>query len=371
MKNNKIRLPILLLSASILFSGCGSYGYTSTATEGFSEKNAKTEGNAMMAAEDTDYEESYGDAAYEDVMYEDAGNESDSAPTERKKEIETTQEEASSEEKLVYECSISIQTLTYPETLASIRKKIEDVSGIIQNEYEQDNDSNWYYDNYTHKYGTKRMELSVRIPSAKYKDFLSSLDGEGKIIDKRSSVSNISRQYHDTEAIIKNLKTQEERLQDMMKQTTTIDEMITVEDRLTEVQTELDRYNTQLASMDTDVAYSTVDITLEEVVKYSESEKPALTFVQRLKNAIKGSADTFRSLMETILFLIIYMAPIAAVIALIVFIVIKVRNRIQIKKYGTVRRKKKIKENANTIDRQKERDTFKEALEEDNASKKD
>lgn len=58
----------------------------------------------------------------------------------------------------------------------------------------------------------------------------------------------------------------------MLKSADKIEDMITVEARLTEVQTELNKQKTLLSSMDMDVDYSTINLNIEEVLEYSQSQ---------------------------------------------------------------------------------------------------
>ena len=121
-------------------------------------------------------------------------------------------------------------------------------------------------------------------------------------------VQNITRVYNDQTVYIESLEKQEERLLQMMEQAGTIDEMITVEERLTEVQTELNQARSRLAEMDTDVAYSTINLSLTEVVKYTDTTVKK-TFFERTGKAFSESVSGFLEVMELLLDIIIYLLP--------------------------------------------------------------
>lgn len=277
--------------------------------------------------------------ASNDQAYAGAGD-ADYAPAaaEETAEYETSDEEDKSEEtpgaqaetgqlqqdKLVYTANLKIQTLNYQESLESIRSKIANVGGIIQSENESNSNYTWYYED-ADSSGRMMMDLTVRIPTAKYQEFLNSLEGDGKIISKSSSVTNISRQYHDTEARIRSLETQEARLQQMMANATTVEDMITIDARLSDVQAELDSLRTYLASMDTDVNYSTVYINLEEVKVYSKVAQD-LTVWERIKNRFRDSWDFFTEAIIFFLNAIVYLLPFAVLALIILIIVLAVRK---------------------------------------------
>lgn len=225
------------------------------------------------------------------------------------------------EEKLVYNCDLSIQTLNYNDTISNIKDKINQYNGIIESEREYDSDYDWYYEDYYKSSGSLSNDLTVRIPSKNYHEFLFSLEGDGKIISKESSVENISREYYDVQTVIDSLKIQESRLMDMMNSANTIDDMIAVEKRLTEVQTQLNQYKTQLSLMDNDVNYSTVNINVQEVVEYSKTPAKTNTFFDRLKNTIVDTWHFFWNMLEWLLFLAIRLIPISIIVIPVVILI--------------------------------------------------
>lgn len=298
MKNYKFIIPLLTV---LMLTGCGSSDTGSGVYDSFNNGGISNTFNYNK--------ESYNDAALDYVEEEPA------------EEIETESSGQIMQDKLVYTCNIDIQTLEYSETISSIKSKIKKYNGIIESEREYDNNYNWYYDDYYKCSGTLSNNMTIRIPSEKYDEFLSSLDGEGKIISKESSVENISKQYYEVSTIIESLRIQEERLLSMMDSADTIEDMITVEARLTEVQTQLNQYNTQLSLMDSEVEYSTIYLCVEEVMQYVAEPAKTDTFLDRLWNTITETWEFFWDMLEGLLFFAIRIIPIAIVIVPIIFIV--------------------------------------------------
>lgn len=233
------------------------------------------------------------------------------------------------EEKLVYHCNLNIETLDYPAAITSIKETISKYGGVIQSESESDSGHDWYYADYRKTGGTMHNYLEVRIPSKDYENFLSELDGIGKIISKSTSVDNISQKYYDTTAQIEALQIQEKNLLAMLEKCETIEDMITVEQRLSEVQYELNTLQTDRRYMDMDVAYSYVNINVSEVMEYRQDSEPIRrnTFVDRLKNTILSTGRGFLYFLEGLLFLVIHLAPYVLIIVLICFIFFRKKIR--------------------------------------------
>lgn len=373
-KINVLNLIAVLLVLCVLTAGCGGSG--GMATQSYDDESYREEdsgaydsydgGVAGDQAYDMETEDGMSPESFsnEDVAMAKKGATAEAAdssqaqgddgtgsgqadPAQQTEQTEQTAEakKAKKEEKLVYTCDLTIETITYKETMAEIEEQIKAFSGIIESQNEYDNDSGWYINGHTKTAGTLESTITVRIPSKDYQAFLKSLDGKGKMTHKSMNVTNISRTYYDTSAAIEALKIQEKRLLKMMDEAKTIEDMIRVEDRLTQVQTELNQYRTRLESMDTQVAYSTVTMTIREVLEYqiTQEGKKTNTFIERLKNTFEESWSGFLSFMEGLLFFFIRIFPFAVIAAVLWFVTRPLRMwfsvRRQVKKEEKRRRK--------------------------------
>ncbi len=333
MKRKWKQLFSLFIIAASLLTGCG----------GGSKSSTTMSSDASAPIVNSTVRENYSKGvAYDDAelaVAEEIGE--GGAVTQEQEQTQTLDEITLLEEKLVYHCNLDIETLDYPATIASIKETISKHGGVIQSESESDSGHNWYYSDYRKTSGTMHNYLEVRIPSKNYENFLSELDGVGKIVSKSTSVDNISQKYYDTTAQIEALQIQEKNLLTMLEKCETIEDMITVEQRLSEVQYELNNLQTSRRYMDMDVAYSYVNITISEVMEYRQDNEPVRrnTFVDRLKNTIRSTGRGFLYFLEALLFLVISLMPYLLIIALICYVFL--RKKIQ---YFLMQRKVKKKE---------------------------
>ena len=123
---------------------------------------------------------------------------------------------------------------------------------------------------------------------------------------------------------------EEENLLEMMDRTSTISEMIEIEDRLSEVQYELLMAKNNLSSMDTDVEYSTITVNVREVMAYSNvpSDEPT-TFFGKLAKSFIGGWTVFFDIVKFIIYAIVALIP---EIIIVTLIIILIRKRIKKKK---------------------------------------
>ena len=319
--NRKMLTAVAAVTAgAVLLAACGSRG------EG-TASSVPSDGKETGAYTTT--EEAYwdGDEMLDTGMYEEAAAEAATA-SESASTAAGGAELALRDDKLVYTCHLSLQTLEYAESAAAIRDAVKKYEGIIESETETNDgyrwgDLYWYEDDAEGERNRLDLYLTARIPTESYDAFVEEVSGIGKLLSKTQSTDNISRAYYDTETHIKALEIEEERLLEMMNKAETIEEMILVEERLTEVQNTLNCERGWLADMDSDIAYSTVTIELREVREYTPgATDPDPSFGERIRDSFQNSIAGFVHILEGILHVIILLWPFI-VIGLVVFLVIR------------------------------------------------
>ncbi len=329
MKKNLTAGVAGILALSLFLMGCG--GSASKADAGFYIQETVT---ANAGSNYYDNSNEYGEAEVIGDWY--YGEE-----TSAEKVSNDFVQEVKNNEKLVYTCSINMETLEFTKCVSTLKELIKKYEGFIESETQSDDSYGWYMNSYVKTSGTLQEYIVVRIPTENYNAFLDDLDGTGKITNKSQNVENITKTYYNTETTIKSLETQEGRLLEMMEQASTIEEMLYIEDRLSEVQNELAMYKNNLSEMDTDVAYSTVTLRINEVLEYSKEAEPVKTstFTDRLKNTLKDTWTGFLNFLEEFLFFLIEITPVllflgafGGIIALIIVKSVKASKKRRAKK---------------------------------------
>lgn len=308
-----------VLAASLCLTACG--GSSGTNSAAYKEEAG--------AAGDYAYESYDGDAYAAEEAAQTAEGEDYKADSGSGGSTESALR-AQDGQKIVYTGNLSIQTLEYEKSAASIRKKIKDAGGFSEAESERDNDYYWY----SHSSGsgsTRYLSITARIPSEKFEDFINSLSGDGKVMSRSVNAENISQVYANKETYKKSLEKEQERLLEMMDKAETIEDMITVESRLSEVERQLNVYKTDLAQMDKDVEFSTVYIELKEVKRYTE-EVSSTTFGEELKYAFEDAISSFKNFCEGIILFVVRNFPYLIILAVIIVMIVRAVGRSRAKR---------------------------------------
>lgn len=212
-------------------------------------------------------------------------------------------------EKLVYSGSITIDTLKFADAVEDFKKVVSDAGGFVENESVYDDGGTFVYDDFA-SYNSRAEETrhtysaTVRVPSDKYDSFIASSEEIGDIRSQSSSVDNITQSYSTAESQLEIYETKYERYKELLSKANTVEEMVSLEHELTEIELKVAEYRTMLSVMDTDVAYSTMNVTINEILKRSDI-KNKNTFFVRLKETFVESWEGILSFLEGALFFII------------------------------------------------------------------
>ena len=314
-------VPAVLVMAMCL-SGCGhSASYSEAPSASYMKEDME------YAAEEAAYDVADGTyMADAEAAMEAGGAMKDSGSNGE----ETSALRAQDGQKIVYTGNLSIQTLEYDKSAASIRKKIREAGGFSESESESDRDYNWYRYS-TGSSSTRSLSITARIPSEKFESFMDSLSGDGKIMNRSMNAENISQVYANKETYKKALEKEQERLLAMMDKAETIEDMIAVESRLSDVERQLNAYKTDLSAMDKDVQYSTIYIDLQEVKRYSD-ETPTTTFPEKVKYAFEDAISTFRDFCEGIILFVVRSFPFLILLGIVIALLIRQARKSQAKK---------------------------------------
>jgi hypothetical protein len=118
--------------------------------------------------------------------------------------------------------------------------------------------------------GTYTVALTFAVSAAKYetvKAYLSSFAAtfpafKGKLTNENETVQNVTTQYVDLQSRLKNLRTEQQRLLQLMSQAQNLSDTLTLQDKLTDVEGQIEQIEGQINQLSSQTAYSMVTVNL-------------------------------------------------------------------------------------------------------------
>ena len=334
MKKNELISKLSVIGAMILVAStlvaCDSgtnYATTTATADDYSYAQGK---NAFYETATTSSYDLYDDADYyaEEAEYYDEGGYSVgnmSTP------ITETQANASvaKNRKLIKTVDMTIETVSFDETIANLRNKINAIGGYIESEYSYN--GSLYNNSSQSKYAT----ITVRVPDTELDSFVNDVSGIGNVTQKTTSTRDVTLNYVDTESKKEMYKAEQESLLALLEKAETIEDITYLTQRLTEVRYNIESMESSLRVYDDLVDYATVNFTINEVkvltptviVEKTPGEELKEGFATSIKDVLVDTRDFFIRLIINLPYIIrglICLAIPVVIIFIIVLIIVKV-----------------------------------------------
>ena len=224
--------------------------------------------------------------------------------------------------KIVKSAEMTVETEHYDKSAADFQAAVVKFGGYIENSDIQGAGVN--------AGDTKRTATyTVRVPADKLDSFLDSAGAVGSVTAKSIHGQDITQSYTDSDARLKALKEERDRILELMNKATKIEDVIAIEQRLTDVQNEIERLTASLKNMDSLVSLSTVTVTIKEVEAVQQPAQKG--FGNQVGALFAASVDalgkTFRYLALGVVAVLPFAVVFGAIIAAIVFIFKKQKKR--------------------------------------------
>ena len=229
-----------------------------------------------------------------------------------KAESGSTAADPLAQRKIIRTVRIMAETKTFDAPAAALEALCTSLGGYIESSSRSGGSIR-----YSSSIVARSANYTLRIPAEKLDAFREGIGGGVNIVDESSKISDITDQYFDVDTRIATLKVEEERLLAMLEKATELEYLITLERRLSEVRYEIESYTGTLRRYDSQVAYSTVHLTLDEVVEYTEVIEAPKSFAEELGIAFRESWTDFADGCRDFAVWFVYAIPTLLVLAVI------------------------------------------------------
>ena len=224
-------------------------------------------------------------------------------------------EPSDSQAKIIYTAELNMETTDFDQAVTALADLTADLGGYYESSSVYSGGSGYRSANYT-----------VRVPAEQYRAFLDQAGALCHMTHFYEYADDVSEVYYDMAGRLQTQQTKLARLQQLLAQAETMEDIITVESAISETEAQIERLSGELRRYDALVDYSTVTIYLSEVYRLSNVPEPVQGFSSRLGNALASGWQGFLNGMEMLLLALVYgwmWLLAAAVIAVIVALIVR------------------------------------------------
>ena len=201
--------------------------------------------------------------------------------------------------------------LTVPdtrETVKQVRERVSAAGGLIS--------SSHVYEIREERYTAR---LTLRVPVERFDAVMEQLQELGKADNVHHSDDEVTSQYIEMEARIKNLKAQEERYREILEMAEDVEDVLKIERELVRIRGDIEVMTTQFTRLQDQVTYSTINLVINEETIATETLSPAPfeNLGSRMKTTLLRSINFILAALAGFLVFLSGALPVLVILALI------------------------------------------------------
>lgn len=154
---------------------------------------------------------------------------------------------------LIRNASLTLEVEEPREALDQITRLITEHQGYVADLQE-----------WTDELGNRSAAITFRVPAERFEQVLAAVQSLGKVFNLRVSAEDVTEQYIDVGAQLRNLKRTEERLLGHLSRTARLADTLAVERELSRVRQQIEQLEGRIRFLQNRVTYCTVNVSLQQ-----------------------------------------------------------------------------------------------------------
>lgn len=228
--------------------------------------------------------------------------------------IDNSNNQSYESRKIIKSARVELETKEFDKTTNAITEKVKLLGGYIESSsIVGGRPIN------TDDFRDRVASFKLRIPEKSFEELLLDFNDIGNVIRIERGGQDITSEYFDSEARLKSLTIQEERLLEILKQADNVKDIIELERELSSVRYQIENLTGTLKKWDNLVSYSTIDVTVYEVREIKAPEP--VTLKDRMVDGFNKSIKNIVKFTKELIVLISTLLPILFILLIIGLIV--------------------------------------------------
>jgi len=155
---------------------------------------------------------------------------------------------------------------------------------------------------------SRRGTWTIRVPVERFEEFVKSAKGLGEVVRATTDSRDVSEEYYDVEARIRNKTKEEERLLALLEERPgKLEDVIAIERELSRVREELERMQGRMRVLADLTSLTTVELSIVEIRGYQPPQAP--TLATQIRRTWDGSLEALAAAGKAALLTAVALAP--------------------------------------------------------------
>ena len=166
------------------------------------------------------------------------------------------------------------------------------------------NSRSWYEQDYPH------ATYSFAVPVERFEEAIEQVRRLGKVLNETTNTQDVTDQYVDLEARIRNQEATAERIRGFLDETRTVDEALRVNQQLSQVEEQLEQLKGQRNALGQRAAFSTITVEFSPAIPNAGARLgSAWSPLGTLAQAVDALAAILRVLVDVVIWLVVLSLP--------------------------------------------------------------
>ncbi|MEV7324089.1 DUF4349 domain-containing protein [Streptomyces sp. NPDC093970] len=202
---------------------------------------------------------------------------------------------------IIRTASLTVQVKDVPKALDEARGTAESAGGYVGDETTTRDAE-----------GHERTRLVLRVPTERYDEVLTGLQGAGKLLDRTAKAQDVTDQVVDVDSRVKSQQASVARVRELMDRATKLGDVVTLEGELSSREADLEALLARQASLKDRTSLATITLSLTQTppVAAAKDDTPGFT------DALAGGWHVFVTMLRWIALALGAALPFAALAAL-------------------------------------------------------
>lgn len=275
---------------------------------------------AGCAAQKSDSQSPAAEKSLTDTGYEAPAAEEGLTPPQGSETLPLPDMSAAAGKKIIYTADMSLEAKDTAAAIDAISAKAVELGGYVSDSRYEEASRN------------ASSSVTIRIPPERYKELTMYVGTLGKVLSLSLSSQDVTDQYYDIEARLRNAQAQEAQLLKIMEQAVEIEDILKVRGELNGVQEEIEVLQGQMRLMENQIGYSTVRIAVwqttppsivaeDEGVKFWGFEAVGGKIVRGFVDGFNWTLNALSGILMVLSYILFPLLLVAAAVFLIVLVV--------------------------------------------------
>ena len=220
--------------------------------------------------------------------------------------------------KIIYSGEVIMETLEFDDTTEMIQDYVNRLGGYAESSYIEGRRITQ-----TARENRRTASFTFRVPQLQFNRFREGLREYGNIVSSSTHGENITDRYFDHEARLTSLRTQEDRLLNLLERADNIEDILRIESELSSLRYQVESLTGTLQKWDNLVQFATLRVEIREVDEITPDPE-MISWGTEIGTAFRNSVLAVIDTLQNLVILFISALPFIIVFVPLVWVGIKV-----------------------------------------------